>query len=123
MKYLNFLALILSLGYFPSCQQSKSTDDPEKLKTVLVNFFDGISNKDFTKMQEAITDDFILYEDGLVWNIDSAFGNIKRHLPFNVDSKLSNFKIFVDHTLGDMSYFNHGDFVFKDGTKKELRLD
>ena len=120
MRYRFITRLILWLGLFASCQQSKSTDDPEKLKNVLLNYFDGIKNKDFKKMTEATTDDFVLYEMGRVWNNDSVFNNIKENLPFTVEYKFENFKITVDDMSGHMSYYNSGVFVFNDTTTQSF---
>ena len=120
MKYVCVLHAILVLGLFAGCKQNTSTDDPEKLKTVLFNYFDGIKNKDFKKMLESTTGDFVLYEDGRVWNNDSVFMNIKANLPFTVKYKFDNFRITVDNMSGDMIYFNHADFVFNNMEKKSI---
>ena len=92
----------------------------KKLKQVLTAYFEGIENKDTVKLKALTTADFILYEDGAVWNNDSAYMNIRRHKPFTVKYKLDNFKIFVDSSSGDMTYTNHADFVFKGSNKLSL---
>jgi ketosteroid isomerase-like protein len=120
MKITIILITAFALVLFGSRQKNQSTDDPEKLKKVVMDYFTGIENKDFELMKTLTTDDFVLYEDGSVWNNDSAFMNIKRHIPFTVKYKLDNFKIYVDSMSGDMTYFNHADFVFKDGSKESL---
>lgn len=120
MKYAKVSGLILGLGLLLNCQSNKSPDNPDKLKTVLLNYFDGIKNKDFKKMAKATTGDFILYEMGRVWNNDSVFKNIKSNLPFTVEFKPDNFKINVDNMSGDITYFNQADFVFSDTIKQSL---
>jgi hypothetical protein len=97
-----------------------SNDDPEKLKTVLNSFFNSIGTHDLEKLRSAVTSDFILYEDGKLWSIDSAFMNIKRNLPFSVSYKMDNMKFFVDSESGDVTYTNHGDFVFNNSEKLSL---
>ncbi len=120
MKINTILRLLLVIGLFSNCSQNKSTDDPEKLKKVVTSYFEGIENKDFEKLKSLTTDDFILYEDGSIWNNDSAFKNIRRHIPFTVKYKLDSFKIYVDNMSGDMTYLNHADFIFKDSSKESL---
>lgn len=112
--------LILSSGLIVGCGPGKPTDDPEVLKNVLISYFDGIKNKDFKKMTEATTDDFLLYEMGRVWNNDSVFVNIKENLPYTVEYKFDNFKISVDNISGHMSYSNNGIFTFNDTTKQSF---
>ncbi len=122
MKYAGILQLILGVELFTGCQQNKSTGDPEKLKQVLVNYFDGIKNRDYKKMIESTTDDFIAYETGKVWNNDSVFKEMKR-LPYTTaEFKFDNFKINVDNMSGHMAYYGHAVFVFNDTTKLSLEF-
>ncbi|MDN5288077.1 MAG: nuclear transport factor 2 family protein [Mucilaginibacter sp.] len=118
MKINTILKVALFLVMLTGCRQDKKMNDPQLLKKVVASYFEGIENKDFTRMKAATTTDFILYEDGEVWNNDSAFVNIKAHLPFTVKYTLKDFKIFVDDKSGDMTYLNHADFVFS-GTKRK----
>jgi Domain of unknown function (DUF4440) len=112
MKANTILRMAFVFGLLTGCQPGKVTDNPELLKKVLISYFEGIENKDFAKMKAVTTDDFILYEDGAIWNNDSAFMNIKAHLPFTLKYKFDNFKINVDNKSGDVTYLNHADFVF-----------
>lgn len=110
--------VVLVLALLTGCQQDKKTDDPQLLKKVLISYFNGIETKDTASMRALTTADFILYEDGDVWNNDSAFVNIKEHLPFEVKYSFKNFKIYVDDKSGDMTYLTHADFIFN-GTKRK----
>jgi hypothetical protein len=121
MKKMAILSLILSGGLVASSQSNQTTDNPQLLKDALTGYFTGIENKDTAKMRAVTTDDFILYEDGRIWNNDSAFMNIRRNLPFTVKYTMDNFKIYVDSKSGDMTYVNHADFVF--GKDSKLSLD
>ena len=108
---------LLVLGCMNGCQQEKHTDDPEKLQVVLTNYFDGIKSKDFQKMKDVTTADFVLYEDGKVFNNDSlinmlnSFGNFKGEFKFDIK------KTNVDNATGNMYYFNTGQFTFNDTTQ------
>lgn len=112
--------LLLAPTLLPACRSNTPPDDPEILKKLVTSYFEGIETKDFEKLKALTTDDFVLYEDGLVWNNDSAFKNIRRHIPFTVKYKLDNFKIFVDSRSADMTYSNHADFVFHDTDRLSL---
>ena|ERR1022692_3979310 len=120
MKTGTILRLALWLGLFAACNPGKTTDDTEILKKVLTSYFEGIEKKDFAEMKAATTEDFMLYEDGAVWDNDSAFMNIRRNLPFTVKYRFENFKINADNISGDMTYLNHADFVFHDTVKKSI---
>jgi hypothetical protein len=122
MNYKTIQRLIVALNLlviFSSCQKNKSIDDPEKLKNVLLAYFDGIENKDFKKMEESTTDDFVLYEMGRVWNNDSVFKQMKA-FPYRAEYTLDSFKINIDHISGHITYYNHGVFVFDDTIKQDF---
>src|SRR5580658_9808318 len=108
---------VLALGILAltSAHASGRNDDTEKMKMALSNFFNGIETQDFEKLKIATTGDFVIYEDGLVWSLDSVFMNIKRNMPFSVKYQMSNLKINADSHSGDATYLNHADFVFKAG--------
>lgn len=111
--------LILLLAILPgliACQQKKQKDDPEHIKAVLIDFFNGIKTKDFQKIKDITTSDFLLFEDGQVYNTDGFITTLKNFPKFSVEYTFDNFKIFIDDSSGNMSYFNHGEFVFNDTT-------
>lgn len=121
MKQINaILILVLSLSI--GCKQNKPTDDPEMLKQVLVNYFDGIKNNDHKKMKDAITTDFLLYENGHAWNNDSVYRNMDQSSPYKVEFVFDNVKTTVDNKLGHMTYNEHANFVFQDTIKANLNF-
>ena len=71
-------------------------------------------------MNEITTNDFVLYEDGKVWNNDSLIKFLNKFPKLTVEYKFDNLIINVDKTSGDMTYFNHADFVLNDTTKMNL---
>lgn len=89
-------------------------DDPVVLQRLVGEFFRGIEEKDTVGLRRITTADFVLYEEGKVWNNDSGFANIRRHLPFTVKYQLSGFVVHVDEHSGDARWMNHADFVFED---------
>ena len=111
---------IIMSGFVSGCYQDKSVSDPTVLKRVFESYFIGIETKDYKKLTDAVTDDFVLYEMGRVWNNDSVIVNIKRNLPFQVRYTFTNHKIHVDQLSGDITCFNHGDFLFGDSTTQSF---
>jgi lysophospholipase L1-like esterase/ketosteroid isomerase-like protein len=113
---------VAGLLLLAACHSGGHPDDPALLQRVLTDYFEAIGQHDTAKMQALTTDDFILYEDGLVWNNDSAFKNIRRHLPFTVKFTLGNMRMFVDEHSGDCVYTNRADFVFHDTDKVHIEF-
>jgi len=119
-KLVTLACLALAITTLTAGKPNQPNDDPEKLKNVLNSFFQGVATQDFEKLKVATTSDFILYEDGRLWNIDSAFMNIRNRMPYTVKFQLDNEKFFVDRESGDVTYTNHGDFVFSNTQKLSL---
>jgi lysophospholipase L1-like esterase len=114
-RFAFYLAAVLLLtACHAGGNSGNPVDDSAQLQQVLKSYFDGIGEHDTAKMRALTTDDFILYEDGLVWNNDSAFKNIRQHLPFRVKFTLADMHTYVDEHSGDCVYTNHADFVFHD---------
>lgn len=117
MKTTKILTIILGLGLVTSCQQKK--DDPEVLKKILTEYFDGIKTQNLDKLNSLTTSDFILFEDGRIWNNDSLIRlnpkikSIKRNWTFNF------VKADIDNESGDIIYYNHGDFVINDSIQRK----
>lgn len=116
MRNFGFILMVLFV-LIASCRQKSRTDDPGKLKQVLIDYFDGIKSRDLKKLNEVTTGDFILYEDGLVWNNDSLMNALNAYKKFSADYRFSNFSIHVENASGDMIYFNHGNFIINDTTE------
>ena len=108
---------LLVLGFMNSCQQDATIDEPERLQVVLTDYFDGIKNKDFQKMKDLTTADFVLYEDGKVFNNDSLINVLNGFGNFKGEFKLDFRKTNVDNTTGNIQYFNTGQFTFNDTTQ------
>jgi lysophospholipase L1-like esterase len=105
-----------------ACHSGGHTDDTTLVQRVLTDYLNGIDEHDTAKMRSVTTNDFILYEDGLAWNNDSAFQNIRRNLPFRVKYTLGNMRMFVDEHSGDCVYTNRADFVFRDSIRAHIEF-
>ena len=77
-------------------------------------------DNDFEKMQTLITEDYILYEDGLIWNNDSLIKGLKGYLTAfpgaTFDYRLSNFKTTVGMNVATTYYQNEGKMITPDST-------
>jgi len=108
------LAISLFLFLFNGCKPSNRRNNPENLKEVLIDYFGGIKTKNYQKMKDLTTSDFVLYEDGKIWNNDSLIHLVKNSPKFTAEYTFKDFKITVDDSTGSMYYSNHGAFIFND---------
>ncbi len=110
-------ALLFLIGLMIGCQQNKPVDNPDVLKQVLIDYYDGIKDHDFDKMKAVTTSDFMLFEDGKVWNNDSLINFLNSFPGYKAVFKFDNFTINVDKESGNMYYFNHLDMTINDTTE------
>lgn len=115
-RLIPIVIVLIQILLMSSCQQTTKTDDPQKLKAVLLGFFDGIETKNFQKIKDLTTDDFVLFDDGSVLNTDILINVIKDFNFKTAKYTLENLKITVDNNTGSINYFNHFDAVLKDTT-------
>ena len=110
--------MILGIGLLANCEQKK--DDPEILKKILTDYFDGIKTQDLEKLNSLTTSDFVLFEDGVIWTNDSLVTIKEKFSSFKGAWKFDNISVNIDESSGDIVYFNHGDFVFNDTIKMKI---
>jgi hypothetical protein len=118
MKTISILTMILGLGLLTNCEQKK--DDPEILKKILTDYFDGIKTQDLEKLNSLTTSDFVLFEDGVIWTNDSLVTMKEKFSSFKGAWKFDNISVNIDESSGDIVYFNQGDFVFNDTIKIKI---
>jgi len=118
MKTISILTMILGLGLLTNCEQKK--DDPEILKKILTDYFDGIKTQDLEKLNSLTTSDFVLFEDGVIWTNDSLVTMKEKFSSFKGAWKFDNISVNIDESSGDIVYFNHGDLVFNDTIKMKI---
>jgi ketosteroid isomerase-like protein len=117
MKTSGILTFVLSLGLLTSCQVKK--DDPEILKKVLTDWFDGIKTQDLNKLNSLTTNDFVLFEDGRIWTNDSLVRTNPRITSITRDWTFDFVKVEIHKESGDMIYYNHGVFVINDTIQRK----
>ena len=112
MKSLKLIFLIAAPSLFLCCQAKK--EDPKVLEVLVTGYFDALSTGDFDKMDALTTKDFMISENGELWNNDTL-KKILSNSPIEERLwTLSNFETQVDRSSGTSSYDNHGFFRMND---------
>ncbi|MCW3786439.1 nuclear transport factor 2 family protein [Plebeiibacterium sediminum] len=113
MKTKNLL-LMVGLGLLFSCQDMKKNDDPKVLEQLIISYFDGVKDKDLDKMNSVTTEDFVLFENGSVWNNDSLYNFLNQLPPYVATFSFNNIHVNIGSEYGNINYFNHMDMVLND---------
>ena len=121
MKSIRLLIFFFLLGTIAACDQDRKTDDPEILKKIHSDyFFEGIKNKDLNKLNSLTTNDFIVFEDGKIWNNDSIFKMANSFTSIQGTWTFDYKRIAIDESSGYIIYINHGDLLLNDTIKMQL---
>ena len=113
-KVLCFIALMLFFSSKPFAQKDK-----DSIEASIARFFDGLSEFNYDKLRDYSTADFLLLEDGLVWNLDTLISKVNPRKNMNI-VRVNKFQFIKTEQIGNMawvSYHNTADFSL--GDKKQ----
>ena len=113
---------MLALGLLPFIGGSGQERDNATLTRLIRAYFDAVADKNFVRLDSAVTRDFVIYEGGKAWNNDSVYRNIQYNQPFSVKFTLTDFHIFIDTRSAEARYHERADFVVRDTAKFTLNF-
>src|SRR5688572_13104083 len=106
-RVLCFITIILLFSTKPFAQKDK-----DSIEASIARFFDGLSEFNYDKLRDYSTSDFLLLEDGLVWNLDTLINKISPRKTLNIVrvNKFQFIKTEQSGTLAWVSYHNTAEF-------------
>ena len=102
-----FFAFILFFSSKPFAQKDK-----DSIEASIARFFDGLSEFNYDKLRDYSTTDFLLLEDGLVWNLDTLINKVSPRKSLNI-VRVNKFQFIKTEQIGNMawvSYHNTAEF-------------
>lgn len=111
----NLLILVLLLSSISLTAQTgpaKSFSPTElEVNETVIKFFDALSELDAVKLKQQVTTDFMLLEDGAVWNTDSLSKYFEPMKKLNIirENKFNFVKTVVTDQTGWTAYYNRAD--------------
>lgn len=124
MKPLVYSCLLLFV--FLSCQmkndrQNLSEQDREQVEETLQSFFDAISNYNYENIREVTSNDFVLIENGPIWDTETFISFIKQFEgDFTFSYEFSEMQTTVEGSTAWMVYKNKG---VMDGGDQQRHFD
>jgi hypothetical protein len=106
-KLISLLLLILSLSANSFAQKEKNG-----IEAGIAGFFDGLSLIDSNKIKANATADFMLLEDGEVWNMDTLLSKVYVRKNSGI-VRVNRFEFIKTEQQGNfawVSYYNYADF-------------
>lgn len=71
MKKLLFVAVISLISICNVRSQGKLNEKQQSVQKVIIDMFQALSDRDADKLKSNCTPDFVLLENGIVWNLDT----------------------------------------------------
>ena len=105
--------LLSSISLLSFAQTPKSHTE---VQSVITRLFDGLAALDITAVRVEVTSDFLLLEEGQVWNIDSLITAIEplKELTYKRDNNLEFIRTEVKGKMAWVSYKNWAEVQFFD---------
>jgi hypothetical protein len=114
MKRILILLAIVSIW---GCSQQKSgTDNPKFIKGLLNDFITAIEDYNYEELDKLTHPDFIMYENGSVWNTKEFFQALEGFQEVKITYDIDKLNIIMDHNTAHAQFINHGTFAYPDTT-------
>jgi len=116
MKKISLLLIAISVtGLLQS--QKKLTENQKAVQNTVIKMFDALSNRDSVNLKSYCTADVLLFENGMVWNLDTL---IMQGIKLNqaTDFKRINIIDFINTTVNKnvaWTTYNNQAEITKDG--------
>jgi ketosteroid isomerase-like protein len=104
------ITLCLGITLFTHAQNKVSADQ-QQAQNVITNVFQALADRDVNSLKSYCTDDVIIYETGLIWNMDTLIQKISRPVPadFKRVNKIDFIKTKVNGTTAWVTCYNQAD--------------
>ena len=93
--------------------QTKKSNNQVLVNQSITKFFDALATLDTNVMKQYCTTDFLLLEDGEVWNLDTLANKLRpfRAMSFSRTNHLNFIRTQVKGTTAWVAYHNAADMV------------
>lgn len=100
-----------------SCNSNYNRNENKRIvKNMLSEFLLAVEENDYDKLQKIVHEDFVIYENGSVWDLTRFSIELENFQNVDVKYKLRNVHTIVDQNVAHLQFLNKGKFVYPDTT-------
>lgn len=117
------LSIFLLFQYFFVASQNKVSSKELKVQETVITLFKSLADRDFEQMKENCTVDFIVLENGVIWNLDTLQEkiNLNKSIPdFNRVNTIEFTDTRIKGKTAWVSYHNRADYI-RNGKKSYVQ--
>ena len=111
MKNLIYLFVVVLMA---SCSSLNRSSDKATVKDVLNDFITAVQNKEFSKIEDLVAEDFVIYQSGMVWNFQQFSSELEEYDSVMISYELSNLHLILDNKTAHAQFMNKGIFTYPD---------
>jgi ketosteroid isomerase-like protein len=117
------ILFILTTVLIFSCQsRNDNNSQKEKLKSILTDYYISMAKKDLSQMNALTTPDFVMFDEGKVYNNESAVKSVEQLGNFSVTFKFDSLNTHFDKANASAYYFREAAFTMNDSARAPLRF-
>ncbi|MBL7742062.1 MAG: nuclear transport factor 2 family protein [Chitinophagaceae bacterium] len=121
MKKMFISGLLLSSLF--SCQSDpENVAGKDKLKALLVSYYDALAKKDTAGMRSLTAAGFVLYEEGMIYNNESAAKFVEQLPAFTATFKFDSLNTHIDERNASAYYLREAVFTIQDSTHAPVKF-
>jgi ketosteroid isomerase-like protein len=111
IKALMLYAMLLAA----SCASDNDTPEKkEELKKIIADYYNALTNRDTVALKDLTTDNFVLWDDGVIFTNQTAIKAISGGKSFKATFSFDSLNIHMDKRNASVYYFKNAEFVFND---------
>ncbi|MFI5131838.1 MAG: hypothetical protein ACHQFX_17675 [Chitinophagales bacterium] len=95
----------------------------EELKNIVLEYYNALANKDLPKANSLTTDNFVLWDEGRIYNNQVAIDSVKTMGTFTVKFTIDSLNVHVDKKNASAYYFRNAEFTFPDRVFRPVFLE
>ena len=88
----------------------------EELTSLIAEFYAALANKDDAKVKELTAANFVLFDDGLIYNVDQSLEMIRQLPSFKASFSIDSANAHIGKNDASMYYFRKATFTMADST-------
>ncbi len=110
------LFLLVLTGFWACSQKMEQKENHKLIDELLHQFVTAVQEFNYEEMERLTNDDFIIYENGSVWNTKEFFNALEGFQDVKINYNIDKLNIIVDNNTAHAQFINHGTFVYPDTT-------
>ena len=115
MKHFIFLSIFAFLISCNTWNSDKKANE-KVVNDMLVEFLEAIEKNDYDVMERITHKEFIIYENGTVWDLGQLSTELENFKNVKVTYTLGEVHSIVDEKVSYLHFNNNGNFVYSDTT-------